>query len=58
MKKHLYSCTVSMGNISISETEEQKKNFSKFMESFHIKDYVIKKNYWNSKQDSVFSALI
>jgi hypothetical protein len=45
MKKHLYSCSVSMGNMSIAETDMFKEAFENFMKSFRCKDFSIETIY-------------
>lgn len=57
MNKCAYSCTVYVGNMSIVETEMQKKAITAFLRSFLIKPHVVKVKCGESSQtDYYYSA--
>lgn len=59
MKKYHYYCEVSMGNMSIVETEMQKKAMANFLKSFLIKPHILKVRCGESpKTDYYYSAEI
>jgi hypothetical protein len=42
-KKNEYYCSLSLGNMSIAETEMLKESLESFLKSFYCKDYEIEK---------------
>lgn len=43
MKKRIYKCSVSMGNMAILETEMYKDSFIKLMDALWCKSYTLEK---------------
>lgn len=59
MKKYHYYCEVTLGNMSICETEMQKKAMVSFLKSFLIKPHISKVRYGESpKSDYYYLAEI
>lgn len=58
MKKYSFKCLVSMGNLSIVETEEQRKAMSSFLKSFNMKPSIQKIETSPSKHDYYYESEI
>ena len=54
MKKYRYCCEVSMGNMSIVETEMQKKAMANFLKSFLIKHHISKERCGESPKAAYY----
>lgn len=58
MEKYSFICSVVMGNISVLETEEQKKAMSGFLKSFNVKPSIQKVKTSSAKYDYYYEAKI
>lgn len=56
MKKFYFHCEVTMGNISVMETDMQKKAIIAFLKSFYVKPSISRIRCGESKYDYYYEA--
>ena len=54
MKVQVYNCKVTLGNMSVAETDMQKKAMSDFLKAFLIKPRIEKILYGESRQTDYY----
>lgn len=58
MDKHYYYCTLTMGNMSLYETEMFKTALESFLNAFQCKKFTIEKVSVNTDDDYFYEASI